>query len=48
MEAWSHSVDLVVNLADVPNIKHVLQGAWCASRGFYTPYSEALIAANLS
>ena len=48
MEAWSHSVDLVVNLADVPNIKHVLRRCMVRSRGFYTPYSEALLAANLS
>ena len=48
MEAWAHSVDLVVNLADVPNIKHVLRRCMQRSRSFYTPYSEALIAANQS
>lgn len=48
MEAWANSVDLVVNLADVPNIKHVLRRCMQRSRTFYTPYSEALIAANLN
>ena len=47
MESWAHSVDLVVNLADVPNIKHVLRRCMQRSRSFYTPYTEALIAANL-
>ena len=46
MEAWSHSVNLVVNLADVPNIKHVLRRSMQRSRSFYTPYSEALSAAE--
>lgn len=48
MEAWAHSVDLVVALSDVPNIKHVVRRCMQRSRVFYTPYSEALIAAGLS
>ena len=48
MESWAHSVDLVVNLGDVPNIKHVLRRCMQRSRAFYTPYTEALIAAGLS
>jgi hypothetical protein len=48
MEAWANSADLVVNLADVPNIKHVLRRCMQRSRVFYTPYSEALVAAGLS
>ena len=48
MEAWANSVDLVVNLADVPNIKHVLRRCMQRSRNFYTPYTEALVAAGLS
>ena len=48
MEAWANSADLVVNLADVPNIKHVLRRCMQRSRVFYTPYSEALIAAGLN
>ena len=47
MEAWTHSVDLVVNLADVPNIKHVLRRCLQRSRAFYMPYIEALTAANM-
>jgi hypothetical protein len=46
MEAWTHSVNLVVNLADVPNIKHVLRRSMQRSRSFYSPYAEALIAAQ--
>lgn len=46
MEAWSHSVNLVVNLADVPNIKHVLRRSMQRSRSFYTPYSDALSTAE--
>lgn len=42
MEAWKHSVDLVVNLADVPNIKHVVRRAVLRSKAFYDSYSEAL------
>lgn len=36
MEAWTHSVNLVVNLADVPNIKHVLRRSMQRSRTFYS------------
>ena len=48
MEAWAHSVDLTVALADVPNIKHVVRRCMQRGRAFYTPYTEALIAAGLS
>ena len=48
MQAWANSVNLVVSLADVPNIKHVLRRCMQRSRVFYTPYSEALVAAGLS
>ena len=48
MEAWGASADLVVNIGDVPNIKHVLRRCMQRSRTFYTPYSEALAAAGLS
>lgn len=47
MEAWTHSVDLMVNIGDVPNIKHVLRRCMQRSRVFYTPYTEALVAAGL-
>jgi hypothetical protein len=42
MEAWANSVDLVVNIADVANLKHVLRRAVQRTRGFYDPYVEAL------
>jgi hypothetical protein len=42
MEAWSHSVDLVVSLADVPNLKHVLRRAVQRTKMFYEPYSAVL------
>ncbi len=42
MEAWANSVDLVVSLADVPNLKHVLRRAVQRNRAFYVPYIEAL------
>lgn len=48
MEAWGASADLVVNIGDVPNIKHVLRRCMQRSRTFYTPYSEALAAAGLN
>ena len=48
MQAWGASADLVVNIGDVPNIKHVLRRCMQRSRTFYTPYSEALVAAGLS
>ena len=48
MEAWANSVDLVVSLADVPNIKHVLRRANQRTRAFYDPYIEALQAAGLA
>jgi len=42
MESWSHSVDLVVNLADVPNLKHVLRRALQRTKTFYEPYNAVL------
>ena len=47
MEAWAHSVDLVVSLADVSNIKHVVRRCMQRSRVFYLPYTEALVAASI-
>lgn len=47
MEAWAISVDLVVSLADVPNLKHVLRRATQRTRSFYDPYIEALQSAGL-
>ncbi len=42
MQSWSHSVDLVVSLADVPNLKHVLRRAVTRSKAFYDPYVAVL------
>lgn len=47
MDAWLHSVDLTVNLADLPNLKHVLRRAVQRTQGFYQPYAEALAAAGM-
>jgi hypothetical protein len=47
MDAWTHSVDLTVNLADVSNLKHVLRRAVQRTATFYGPYSEALASAGV-
>jgi hypothetical protein len=47
MEAWQYSVDLTVNLADVPNLKHVIRRAVQRTRAFYDPYVEAMSAAGV-
>jgi hypothetical protein len=41
MEAWAASVDLVVNLADVPNLKHVVRRAVLRRDTFYKPLIAA-------
>ena len=46
MEAWSISADLVVGLADVPNLKHVLRRAITRSQNFYAPYIGVLTEAG--
>jgi hypothetical protein len=47
MDAWVNSVDLSVNLADLPNLKHVLRRAVQRTANFYLPYTEALAAAGV-
>jgi hypothetical protein len=42
MEAWGHSVDLVVSLADVPNLKHVLRRALQRTKTFYEPFATVM------
>ncbi len=42
MEAWARSVDLVVSLADVANLKHVLRRALQRTQTFYEPYLGVL------
>jgi hypothetical protein len=46
MQAWANSVDLVVNLADVPNLKHVIRRAVQRRTAFYGPLVEAFEAAG--
>ena len=47
MDAWVHSVDVTVNLADLPNLKHVLRRAVTRTQAFYQPYVEALAAVGV-
>lgn len=47
MEAWSASVDLVVNLSDVPNLKHVVRRAVTRRTAFYKPLVDAYAAAGV-
>jgi len=47
MDAWVRSVDLVVNLADLPNLKHVLRRAVQRTFTFNSIYAEALTAAGV-
>lgn len=42
MEAFRHSVDLVVGLADVVNLRPVLRRSLQRMREFYAPFEEAL------
>jgi hypothetical protein len=42
MQAFQHSVDLVIGLADVVNLRPVLRRATLRSQEFFGPYIEAL------
>jgi len=44
LQAFQHSVDLVVNLADVVNLRPVLRRGVARMNEFYTPFREALTA----
>jgi hypothetical protein len=44
LQAFQHSVDLVVNLADVVNLRPVLRRGVARMNEFYTPFREALAA----
>ena len=48
MEAWATSVDLVVSLADVPNLKHVVRRAVLCRDSFYKPLIEAYATKGLT
>ncbi len=41
-EAFEHSVDLVVNLSDIVNLRPVLRRAVQRKLDFYTPFQDAL------
>jgi hypothetical protein len=42
MQAFQYSVDLVVNLSDVINLRPVLRRGVMRTNEFYTPFREAL------
>ncbi len=44
MQAFQHSVDLVVNIADVVNLRPVLRRGVLRMNEFYAPFREALVA----
>ncbi len=44
LQAFQHSVDLVVNIADVVNLRPVLRRGVLRMSEFYAPFREALIA----
>ena len=44
LHAFQHSVDLVVNLADVVNLRPVLRRGVMRVNEFYAPFREALLA----
>lgn len=48
LQAFQHSVDLVVNLADVMNLRPVLRRALLRAQEFYAPFQESLKAAGLA
>ena len=48
MDAWLRSVDLVVNLADLPNLKHVVRRAVQRTIAFNSTYAEALATAGIA
>jgi CheY-like chemotaxis protein len=48
LQAFQHSVDLVVNLADVMNLRPVLRRALLRTQEFYAPFQESLKAAGMA
>jgi CheY-like chemotaxis protein len=47
LQAFQHSVDLVVNLADVMNLRPVLRRALLRTQEFYAPLQESLKAVGM-
>ena len=48
MQAFQHSVDLVVSLADVMNLRPMIRRAVSRAQEFYSRYFEALAAADVA
>lgn len=48
MQAFQHSVDLVVSLADVMNLRPLIRRAVSRAQEFYSRYFEALAAADVA
>jgi CheY-like chemotaxis protein len=48
MQAFQHSVDLVVSLADVMNLRPMIRRAVSRAEEFYSRYFEALAAADVA
>ena len=48
LQAFQHSVDLVVNIADVVNLRPVLRRGVLRMNEFYAPFREALVAEGYS
>jgi CheY-like chemotaxis protein len=48
LQAFQHSVDLVVNLADVMNLRPVLRRALLRMQEFYAPLHESLKVAGMA
>jgi CheY-like chemotaxis protein len=47
LQAFQHSVDLVVNLADVMNLRPVLRRALLRTQEFYAPFNDGMRAAGM-
>lgn len=48
MQAFQQSVDVVINLADIINLRPVLRRAVQRKQEFYTPFHEAMRAAGMA
>ena len=48
LQSFQHSVDMVVNLSDVMNLRPVLRRALLRSQEFYAPLHESLKAAGMA
>lgn len=46
LQAFQHSVDVVINLADITNLRPVLRRGVLRKQEFYAPFNEAMMAAG--